>query len=420
MRILISAYACHPCPEGNIALFPGEAIGGWNLIKQIDCRHQIWIITHLQNKVTIEKTLLKEPLGHLHFVFIALPAWLGFLNRIEFAIRIYYYLWQVKAFLIARRLHRKYSFEIAQHLTFNNDWMPSFIGAFLPVPFVWGPVGGGQKTPKSFKRNFTRGGWLAETFREIAQWIGRNLLWSRRRCARKARAILVCNEETRKKIPYRDRFKVRYFPVNGISRNDIESSPPSRHNALFRVLMAGRLIRLKGFDLGLLSFHQFIQKHPQAVLEVVGKGPEEVRLRRISRILQLDKSVRFIPWLSREDLLMRMKESDVFLFPSLRDGGGAVVVEAMAQGVPVVCLNSGGPGFHIQPKWGIKIEPKTPRFVIEEMAQALESLFSDQSLRRRLGAEAWGRAKEYYLWGKLALRLEEIYENAASLKAGAV
>jgi glycosyltransferase involved in cell wall biosynthesis len=86
----------------------------------------------------------------------------------------------------------------------------------------------------------------------------------------------------------------------------------------------------------------------------------------------------------------------------------------MAQGVPVICLNSGGPGFHIQPAWGIKIEPRNPRTAIEDMAQALERLYAKRALRRRLGAAAQNKVKEYYLWSKLAIRLEEIYISAAS------
>jgi glycosyltransferase involved in cell wall biosynthesis len=414
MRILVSAFACHPNPGGNIALFPGEAIGGWNLIRHINRRHQVWIITHLQNRTGIESYLLKRPARHLHFCYLALPRWLNVLNKIEFGIRIYYYFWQLRAYFLSRRLHRKHFFEIAHHLTFNNDWMPSFIGALLPVPFIWGPIGGGQSTPKDFRAIYSRGGRLAETFRDLAQWVGRNLLLSRRRCVKKARIILVCNKETRARIPVSERYKALYFPVNGIDRKDLGASPPRLSSPSFRVLMAGRLIRLKAFDLGLEAFHVFIQKHPQARLEVVGKGPEEGQLRLISHVLDLDKSTRFIPWLSRKALLNRMRRSSVFLFPSLRDGGGAVVVEAMAQGVPVICLNSGGPGFHIQPAWGIKIEPRNPRTAIEDMAQALERLYAKRALRRRLGAAAQNKVKEYYLWSKLAIRLEEIYISAAS------
>ena len=109
-----------------------------------------------------------------------------------------------------------------------------------------------------------------------------------------------------------------------------------------------------------------------------------------------------------------MRESDVFLFPSFRDGGGAVVVEAMASGIPVVCLDTGGPGFHIQKEWGIKIAPKDPELVTNEMAHALEKLYLDKDLRMKMGRAARKRAEEFYLWDRLGERMQEIYQNALS------
>jgi glycosyltransferase involved in cell wall biosynthesis len=413
LKVLASAYACNPNPKGNMALYPGEAITGWNLISQLSRFHEICVITMSQNRPDIEEAIRNGELHGVRFYYVDLSIWMRPLKWAEFGKRIYYYLWQISAWRVAKKLHQEFNFDVAHHVTFGNDWIPSFIGAYLPVPFIWGPVGGGQRTPRSFLNQYSFGGRLAELSRSIAQWIGRNLLYSRRQCLKKARAILVCNYETRAKIPQQFLDKVHLFPVNGIAEEylnrDFQKQNP---NDKFLTLTAGRLHRLKGFDIAIRAFYEFSKKYRNAILEIVGKGTEESRLHQLVNNLGLESRVRFTPWLPHKDVLARMREADVFLFPSFRDGGGAVVVEAMASGIPVICLNTGGPGFHIQDEWGIKIEPKSPEYAINEMAKALERLYLDKDLRLRLGQAARKRAEEFYLWDRLGEKMQGIYEEA--------
>jgi len=412
LKVLASAYACNPNPLGNMALYPGEAITGWNLVTQLSRFYRICVITMLQNRSSIENAKRNGKLQDVKFYYVDLQIWMRPLKWIEFGKRIYYYLWQRLARREARRLHKEFQFDVAHHVTFGNDWMPSFIGAYLQVPFIWGPVGGGQRTPKNFLKQYSFAGQLAEKSRGIAQWIGRNLLFSRRQCLKNAKAILVCNYETRAKIPEKYLHKVHLFPVNGISEDDLNNVFHKHNpNGNFTILTAGRLHRLKGVAIAVKAFNKFSQKYQNAILEIVGQGPEEAALRQLVEELDIRDKVRFVPWLPRNELVARMREADVFLFPSFRDGGGAVVVEAMASGIPVICIDTGGPGFHIQEEWGIKIEPKNPEYVVLEMARALERLYLDKNLRKGLGKAARKRAEEFYLWDKLGKRMQEIYED---------
>lgn len=251
----------------------------------------------------------------------------------------------------------------------------------------------------------------------MAQWLGRNALYSRHRCLRRAKAILVCNAETKYQFPPIAWPRIVLFPVNGISAEDA-ALPHRLTPALpFRVLTAGRLIRLKGFDLCIEAFAQLAEIHPDSLLEIVGQGPEEGRLGRLVKEMSLEGKVRFIPWLERQHLLQKMRQSDVFLFASFRDGGGAVVVEAMASGLPVVCLNTGGPGFHIRDDWGMKIKLGSPKECVNGLAQALIALKEQPGLRLRLGRATEKRAREYYLWDILGRRLDMIYQRTMGFKS---
>jgi glycosyltransferase involved in cell wall biosynthesis len=408
MKVLISAYAFNP--SGSMQLHPGEDLVGWELVNQINQRHDLWILTHGYNREAIMEEMAKGELEGARVIFINLTWFKKILYKVGFGERIYYYIWQMAAWRKARHLHRKVQFDLAHQVTFGNDWIPSFIGAYLPVPFIWGPVGGGQTVPKELLKEFSFYGRFAEKGRVAAQWIGRRL-WTRKRLVKKAKAILVCNEETKHKIPQKYHHKVHYFPVNGISQKEIGPVPRKKEKPKeFKVFSAGRLHRLKAFDLAVQAFQLFSQENQNTVFEIIGSGKEKQNLEDLIKRLGLKSRVKITPWVERKKLLKMMQKCDVFLFPSLRDGGGAVVAEAMAQGKPVVCLNTGGPGFHIKKDWGVKVEPKAKEMVVNELALALEKLYKDEPLRRKMGKAARKRAKEYYVWDELGKRMEEIYK----------
>lgn len=412
MKALVSAYACNPL--GSQALHPGEDLTGWRLVNQVSRFHDVWVLTHAYNRPGIEQALREAPpAGVLHFHFLDLWRPLGLLYKVAFGERIYYYLWQIRAWREALKLHRTVGFDIAHHATFGNDWIPSYIGAFLPVPYVHGPVGGGQRTPRKLMREYRIGGRLAERGRNAAQWFGRRDP-VRRRCLRRARAILVCNRETRVKVPKSFVGKAVFFPVNGISREDLGPDYAiERTDRPLRVFTAGRFHRLKGFALAVRGFAAFVRDHPGAEFVVVGGGPEEKNLGRLIRELGLEACVHVKPWLPRAELLREMRSSDVFLFPSFRDGGGAVVVEAMASSLPVVALDSGGPGLHVEPEWGFRIEPRSTAFVASEIARALAALADTPGLVRAMGRAGRRRAEEFYLWDRHGERLRDIYAKSA-------
>lgn len=406
-RVLVSAYACNP--TSSVKLHPGEDIKGWRFVVQISRFHKVWVITHAYNRPGIEKALREKALPGVTFVFIDLPSWFRLLYKIEFGQRIYYYIWQIKALQVAKKYNKEIRFDLSHHLSFGNDWIPSFIGALLPVPFIWGPLGGGQRTPELLLSEYSLYGRFAEKMRDLAQFIGRNDFF-RRLCMKKAIAILVCNQETKNKVPNRYQSKVYWFPLNGIFQEDLVGKANRENKGTsFKVISAGRLHRLKGFSLGVKAFAAFCSKYTDVELVIIGKGPESKRLKKEIVKLKLSDKTSIIPWLSRKDLLAEFQKSDVFLFPSFRDGGGAVVVEAMAAALPAICLDTGGPAFHINPEWGIKIEPFSPEYVQKRIAESLEILYSNRSLCKKMGERAFLRAKEFYLSDRLGERLNQIY-----------
>lgn len=330
-RILAFDYACEP-EEGS------EPGAGWAWARMLALLGETWVVTRANNRAPIERVLPGIPeRERLHFVYVDLPAWARFWKKGQRGIRVYYLLWQLAALRAARRLHRETGFTLAWHLTFANAWFGS-LAPLVGPPFVYGPVGGGVGMPPlRLVRMLGPRAVRFELARAAARASGRylnplaRLAWSR------ARLVLVQNGETRAWLPPRHRAKASVFP------NPVLDTAPARERRAPdppTALYAGRLIAWKGAALAIES----IAKTPDWHLLVCGDGRDEQELRRLAGRLGLDGRVRFLGTRPRDEVLRLMSTAaDVLLFPSLREDAGWVVVEALACGLPVICLDRGGP-----------------------------------------------------------------------------
>ena len=397
----------------------GEDVLGWNLLLQVSRRHDVWVMTQAENRSSIEESLSENPLPGVHFEYVSLPSWLRPFLNFQGSHQFYYYLWQIKAYLVARRLNREIGFDLFHHITYGNDWMVSFIGALLPIPYVRGPGGGAHRTPKGLLQEYNFSGRMWEKVRSIGQWLFRHdplFIKGQER----AHAIMVCNRDSVSAIPKKWSHKVHLFPVSGVTTEDLSVSASGNKNSEeFNVFSVGSLIRIKGFGLAVKAFKVFADKHPDSRLTIAGGGPEEPRLRKLISDSNLEDRIDLLGPISRSDVMTRMASSDVLLFPSLRDGGGTVVIEAMSAARPVICLNAGGPGLHITETCGIKVEPRSPSETIAGLADALERLYLDAGLRESMGKAGRERARKSYHWDKLGERLMDIYQPIISPKIGA-
>jgi glycosyltransferase involved in cell wall biosynthesis len=433
LRVLACAFVCSP--SGNNQLGHGEAVLGWNLVMQLARFHEVHVLTHPSNRAGIEKALQGQTRPHLSFDYFDLPRWVGVLRKLQGCFQIYSYLWQIQAYFVARRLHGKIKFDAFHHLTYANDWAASFVGALLPIPYFRGPCGGAQKTPRQFLPEYAWHNRFWERVRAAMGWVLRHdpffLLGQWR-----ARRLLLCNRESLEALPKRFQHKATLFPVNGISPEDLSliagrngrggsrdgkaagSSGMARKE--FRILSAARLIALKGYGLAIRAFKPFADRHADAKMVIAGEGPDLARLQKLVSSLQLGKQVDFPGWMDRNGLLAAMCSCDVFLFPSFRDGGGAVVVEAMASGIPVICMDLAGPGMHITEQCGIKLPARSPDETIELMTGALERLYQDRELCVKMGEAGRARAERDYSWDHLGERLLKIYEEGLGARSQGV
>ncbi|MEM8501866.1 MAG: glycosyltransferase [Cyanobacteria bacterium P01_D01_bin.1] len=407
MKILISAYSCEPGVGSERGV-------GWNVVYEAAKYNEVWVLTRPdESKEAIEAELARNPMPNLHFVYFTLPIWGGgWRLGSNGAMQIHYYLWQIQAYFVARRLQREIGFDVAHHVTFVKYSSPSFL-SFLPIPFVWGPVGGAESAPKPFWKDFSRRAWLYETARNVVRGIGE---WDPfvKLTARRSAAVRATTQDTAKQLYKMGAEHVQILPESGIPQAEIEQlgKVPVPSGETIRFISMGRLLHWKGFHLGIRAFAK--ADLPNAEYWILGDGPEEDTLCQMAKALGVEKKVKFWGRVPRDVVLEKLAQCHVMIHPSLHDSGGWVCMEAMAAGRPVLCLDLGGPGFQVTSETGIKIAAHNPEQAIDDLTVAIAQLADDKALRQKMGAAGRKLVSENYTWEVNGQRLSQLYKTLVS------
>jgi glycosyltransferase involved in cell wall biosynthesis len=218
-----------------------------------------------------------------------------------------------------------------------------------------------------------------------------------RRTFRQAEKILV-TRDTLPLIPRRWQHKANVQLAVGLS----DQEPDGRRQKLRRnspqihLLYVGRLLEWKGVDIALRSVGILKQSYPEISLTLIGDGPARSRLIALSRKLGLERNLRWLGWLPQRALADHYRAADILLYPSLRDSGGMVVLEALAHGLPVVCTDLGGPGIIVNSTCGCAIATSsTLDQLASNLAGALLEICSTPNLLEALSYGALVRAQEF-------------------------
>ncbi len=404
-KILVSAYSCEPGRGSE----PGV---GWNVVRELAKYHEVWVLTRPdESGAVIEAELSQNPVPNLHFVYFTLPVWAsGWRWGSTGAMQLHYYFWQIHAYFVGRRLHREIGFDLVHHVTFVKYSSPSFL-SLLPVPFIWGPVGGGESSPKAFWQDFSIRGKIYETVRDLARWIGEQDPFVRL-TAQQSVLTQATTEDTAKRLHKIGARNVQMSSQIGLSEEEIAhlAKHAMPDTCPVRFISIGRLLHWKGFHLGLRAFAQ-ADLPSNAEYWLLGDGPEQSRLQALAEELGIASRVKFWSELPRDEALHKLGECVALVHPSLHDSGALVCLEAMAAGRPVICLDLGGPRVQVTPETGFKIPAHTPAQVVHDLAEAMAYLVKDSDLQKRMGRAGQKRVSEVYSWESKGQSLVQLYEE---------
>lgn len=400
--MLLSAFACDPRHGSE----PGN---GWNWASALaaaGCDVVVLVPEHA--RAPIEHEVANRQRARLRFEFVPVPG--GRFVRHHTLLKLRYLLWQIGASRRARRLVARETFDVVHHVTFGSLQGGSFLGR-LGLPFVFGPVGGGQVSERELAPWYGRS-WRVERLRTLfTRWAG--MIPSARSAVRRASVVVVVNDDTaalarrigaRNVVPMLDAaLAPEFFPDDGVTGTERRTDGP------FRILWLGRALPRKGLNLALRSFEH--ADLPDAELVVVGDGPCLDDASRLAESLRCAPNVRFTGYRPRDEVRDHLRSADLLLFTSLRDSGGSQLLEAAAFAVPMVVLDHHGAGDRIPDDVARKIPITEPEPLVEAIGQTLRDLAGDPETRHAM-AEAARRFALAHTWSEHARQMLAIYDDA--------
>jgi glycosyltransferase involved in cell wall biosynthesis len=404
MKILLSAYACEPHRGSE----PGV---GWNMAEAIARQHQVYVLTSATHRPGIESELAQHPNPNLHVIYLDPLGWVydwGRQRRFQIAL-LHYYLWQIQAYGVARSLHQQENFDLAHHVTYVRYSNPSFL-SLLPIPFLWGPVGGAEVCPPTFLADFTWKNQLYERLRSLTHRLG-ELDPMVHMTARYSAIAWATTTDTALRLQQLGAPRVQVMsevcmPTDAIHALQQYSSQPSEPR---RFISLGRLLHWKGFHLGLKAFA--MANLSEAEYWIVGDGPERAALQNLAAELQIEHQVKFWGRLPRHEAMQKLAQSAILIHPSLHDSGGWACLEGMAMAKPVICLNLGGPGISVPNNAGVKVPAESPHQVIQDLATAMQQLGSDPGLQHQMGSVGQAYVAEHYSAEQREVLLNRLYHQ---------
>ncbi len=398
LKIFVSAYACEPDLGSEIGV-------GWHWVLEMSRHFELWVLTRKSNQHTIEPWIAEHPeFSGIHFLYYDWPKWARFWKKGLRGVRTYYNLWQASTNGIVKRTMQENGIKVFHHLTYGNVlWKVSSYGQ--KQFFIWGPAGGVETIPEEFSRYYpTKLQWVERVRRLLAG----NLKWNfgfKKRC-KNANLILCKTDILRNHIPsaYQDK-AILFTDVAVDTQLEAPKVVESAQNKRVEYISVGRLDAWRGFDLAIEAFSKAVKQNKNIHLTIIGKGADKKRLQRLIEQLGMNEWITLAGAVSMEEYQAAMRNCDVVVNASLKEGAVTVSFDSMALGKPLVCIDTTGYTRYFSPEYAEVIERRAREETIDKLAASMLRL-TDAHLRYEMGVKAQ-LAGSQFSWKH---RGEEIYQ----------
>jgi glycosyltransferase involved in cell wall biosynthesis len=317
----------------------------------------------------------------------------------------YYYFEHLVWQRFGKRIERG-EFDIVHRLVPLSPTVPSTIAAKCKragVPFVVGPLNGGVPWPKQFDA----------ARRKEKEWLSYvrgayQLMPGYRSMRKNASAILIASRDTWRQMPRAHHDRCFYLPENAIDPARFSLRRTHTAKRPVRVIFLGRLVPYKGPDM-LIEAAAPLVARGDLILDIIGDGPMMNELKELVARTGAGEGIKLRGWVEHSRVQERLAEADVFAFPSVREFGGAVALEAMAVGVVPIVLDYGGPAELVTSKTGFLVPMGTREQIIERFRAVLADLAANPHKIEERSRAALRRASLQFTWEEKARRTMEIY-----------
>ncbi len=416
-RVLVIAEAANP-------EWVSVPLVGWSLAQALRQIGSVHLVTQIRNREAILRAGLTEEdeFTAIDSEAIARPLWRaasvlrlgegkGWTTTAAISAMAYPYFER----LVWRRFGPRIAageFDVVHRVTPLSPTVSSLIAARcrkLGVPFVMGPLNGGVPWPPGFE-----GERLRE--REFLSYVrgAYKLLPGRGRTLDAAAAILVGSKHTQSEIPARHQPKTFYIPENAIDPGrftlDGPLRPPNRGGPPLRACFIGRMVPYKGPDM-LIEAAAPILRDGRMTLEMIGDGPMLPALRAQAEALGLSSpALRFHGWQPHRDVQMLAASCNLLPFPSIREFGGGVVLEAMAMGLVPLIVDYAGPAELVTPESGLTVPLGSRAEIVHNFRSELARLSREPEVLEPMRQAGRDRVKRQFTWARKAEEVARVYE----------
>ncbi|MFP4340302.1 MAG: glycosyltransferase family 4 protein [Cyclobacteriaceae bacterium] len=389
MNILVEAYDCEP-DRGS------EFGKSWIwLVNYLRAGHQVWCLTSVRGKKGIEKKFRQEDYPRLKIIYVYVNQYLDAKAQQGDSAILYlhYLLWLHSAANKAVELQKNIAFDFSHHISWESLQGGSELWK-LNIPFIFGPVGGGQYPPRVLKPFFIKG-WRTEMIRQFIGFLFMNLNPNTRKALSFAKKTLVLNQET-EELAYRYHAKsVEYFLDINLSPDQLMAHyPQKKESDKLRLLWVGGLKFRKGLPL-VLEALAHVPDYVDFELSIYGDGEAAKYLPGLIVKMRLSEKVRWYGNKPFSELRNAYLNHDAFIFCTLRETLGLQFFEAMSYGLPIITLDLHGAKKAIPDEAALKVKVSNQKEqIVRDLAEAVAFLYKNPELRQKMGRAAFDYVTE--------------------------
>jgi len=416
LKVLVNSYTC--CPK--MGSEPGM---GWNWITSLSQFCELFVITEGEYRKQIEEWLndpTNESLAkNLHFYWnpigkdeiesaaIRKMCW----NQGDWRFYKYYKNWQKSTAEIARKLCKSEKIDILHQLNMIGFREPGYlwqVSKVIGIPFVWGPVDAKGSFPMAYASDAP---FKTKCILHIKNIITKfQLAWSPRvkEASKQASVLLSASSNSVRALKQYCNVDSPLMNETGCTiSNTIQNVKKNIAKESFDILWVGKFDFRKQLDLAIKIIARLNKSNVK--LHILGSGNSD-KYTSLAGQLNIQDNCVWHGQVSHDEVQSIMSNSDLMLFTSVAEGTPHVVLEAIANNLPVVCFDTCGQGDCVNEDIGIKIPLTTPEQSVKDFAEAIEKVYMNRSVLQKMADNCLARAQELS-WENKAKTMVAKYEN---------
>lgn len=405
MNILINAYACAP----NWGSEQGMA---WHWITELAKMHNLYVITEGEWKKEIEEAVaLLDVKDNIHFYYnpvsdkIRSMCW----NQGDWRFYWYYRKWQKKTLTIARQICSEHRIDIIHQLNMIGFREPGYLWNIYDTHYIWGPVGGMEIVPLSYLSGMP--------LSKKTKYIVKNMLnhlqirYSTRVCKAIHRAdiVIAATQGTYNSFVKLHHIKPVYMNEAGCTILEQHTAHNFNKDQL-DILWVGRFLDTKKLDIAIRTIAKV--KDLPVFLHIVGNGSdtENAMYQQMSDKMGISNNIKWYGKLANKKVQEMMNQMDLFLFTSVLEGTPQVVLEAITNCLPILCIDTCGQGQLVNEAIGWKVPLTNPQQNSTDFAAILRRIIINRDEIKQKSDNCKQRQRELS-WENKLVTMNKIYQQ---------